>query len=85
MFLSGANLSGAVLRLANLSGAYLAEANLSGAYFEPKVDPETGGIAAVKNLDLITYSLYPNALAQLRKDFKDGGFVDQESGRSPMR
>ena len=87
--LSDANLHGAYLSLANLSNANLHGANLSDAFFEPKVNPEIRGIAAARNLELITYSRNPkddvspeeakkNALAQLRKDFRDGGFVDQE-------
>ena len=71
--LSNANLSNADLGNADLGGADLREAN-----FEPKVNPETGGIAPAENLELITYLHNPNALAQLRKDFKDGGFVGQE-------
>ena len=76
--LSGANLSNADLRNVDLRDARLFKANLSEANFEPKVNPEIGGIAAALNLELITYSRSPNALAQLRKDFKDGGFLDQE-------
>ena len=66
-------LSRADLREADLSGADLSEAR-----FEPKVNPEIRGIAAARNLELITYWRNPNALVQLRKDFTDGGFLDQE-------
>ena len=86
--LSNANLSEAILYnadlfnanlfSADLSNAYLSRANLSEAIFEPKVNPEIRGIAAAENLELITYRRNPNALAQLRKDFKDGGFLDEE-------
>ena len=73
-----ANLSNADLSDADLSGAELPLADLSEAHFEPKVNPEIRGIAAAENLELITYWRNPNALVQLRKDFKDGGFLDQE-------
>ena len=76
--LFGADLSNANLFGADLSGTYLYGVDLSGAIFEPKVNPEIRGIAAAENLELITYRRNPDALAQLRKDFKDGGFVDQE-------
>ena len=76
--LSDADLFYANLRGANLSDANLVEANLRGARFEPNGNPEIRGIAAAENLELITYRLNPNALAQLLKDFKNGGFVDQE-------
>ena len=81
--LSGADLREAELSNVELSRADLREADLSGAdlseaRFEPKVNPEIRGIAAAENLELITYWRNPNALVQLRKDFKDGGFVAQE-------
>ena len=76
--LSKADLRSANLSNADLSGAELPLADLSEARFEPKVNPEIKGIAAAENLELITYVRNPNALVQLRKDFKDGGFLDQE-------
>jgi hypothetical protein len=36
------------------------------------------GIAGAKNLDLLTYFANPDALVQLRKQFEDGGFREQE-------
>ena len=81
--LSGTNLSGAELifadlRNVDLRNARLFGADLSEARFEPTVNPEIRGIAAAENLKLITYRRNSDALAQLRKDFKDGGFLDQE-------
>ena len=76
--LRNASLSGANLRNVDLRNARLFGADLSEARFEPTVNPEIRGIAAAENLKLITYRRNSDALAQLRKDFKDGGFLDQE-------
>jgi uncharacterized protein YjbI with pentapeptide repeats len=91
--LSGANLSGAVLFVADLSGAKLEGANLSGAIltntwvrhanfdraiFEPYSLPTLNGISRAQNLELLTYWFNPAALVQLRKQFEDGGFREQE-------
>jgi uncharacterized protein YjbI with pentapeptide repeats len=76
--LYGANLNGAHLNGANLNDAHLNDADLSRAIFEPKLLPELRGIAAAKNLELLTYDENPDALAQLRKQFQDGGFREQE-------
>jgi hypothetical protein len=86
--LMGTNLNGAVLLFADLrgvvllnvdlSGAQVLEANLERACFEPKSLPELRGIAAARNLELLTYLTNPDALVQLRKQFEDGGFRDQE-------
>lgn len=76
--LIGANLADARLREAQLKDASLRWANLSGATFEPKSLPEVRGIAAASNLELVTYGDSPDALVQLRKQFQDGGFREQE-------
>jgi len=81
--LSGAVLTGAILdhadlRDAALNGAQLSGANLGGALFEPSSLPELRGIAAAKNLELLTYVANPDALVQLRQQFRDGGFREQE-------
>lgn len=86
--LLGANLNGAVLLFADLRGVDLSNVDLSGAQvhganldrarFEPKSLPELRGIAAARNLELLTYLTNPDALVQLRKQFEDGGFRDQE-------
>jgi hypothetical protein len=81
--LSGANLIGADLSGANLSNADLNGADLRGAHvgravFEPKSLPDSRRIAAAVNLELLTYDRNPDALVQLRKQFEEGGFRDQE-------
>jgi len=81
--LSGAVLTGAILdhadlRDAALNGVQLSGANLGGALFEPSSLPELRGIAAAKNLELLTYVANPDALVQLRQQFRDGGFREQE-------
>jgi hypothetical protein len=81
--LSDADLRGAILRDANLRGAILRDANLRGAIlhsvtFEPKTNPEIREIAAAENLELLTYLNNPDALVQLRNQFKNGGFREQE-------
>jgi hypothetical protein len=81
--LSGANIQGAALQGANLSdakltGASMAGARLSGTVFEPKSLPELTGIAAAKDLEWLTYHANPVALVQLRKEFQDGGFREEE-------
>jgi hypothetical protein len=87
-FLDDANLSGAELVRANLNGANLVAANLTNAslywadlgraVFEPKSLPALRGIAEAKNLEFLTYDHSPDALFQLRKQFEDGGFREQE-------
>ena len=76
--LFGANLRGAILTRAILSDASLAAANLHSVIFEPKTYPEIRGISAARNLELLTYWNNPDALVQVRKQFKDGGFREQE-------
>ena len=73
-----ADLSGADLRNANLVGASVIGAKLDGAVFEPNSLPELHQIAAAQNLELLTYYANPDALVQLRKQFEDGGFREQE-------
>lgn len=87
-FLREADLTGADLRDADLDGSYLGEADLSKvqlrhadlarSIFEPKSLPELRGIASARNLELLTYKDNPDALVQLRKQFEDGGFREQE-------
>jgi hypothetical protein len=86
--LLGADLSSANLFEANLDGADLTwtalkEASLQGASlrltnFEPRSLPELRNIAAAENLAYMTYHENPDALFQLRKQFQDGGFREQE-------
>jgi uncharacterized protein YjbI with pentapeptide repeats len=77
-WLYGANLSGANLRGTKLSDAGLSGARLGRALFEPKSLPELRGIAAAENLELLTYDANSDPLFQLRKQFEDGGFREQE-------
>jgi uncharacterized protein YjbI with pentapeptide repeats len=87
-WLRGADLTAATLDYANLSDANFSEVNLNGArldgadlaraVFEPLSLPELRGIAAARNLELLTYEDNPDSLAQLRKKFADGGFREQE-------
>src|SRR5437588_179194 len=76
--LDNADLTHALFIETDLSGARISGATLDGALFEPKVLPDLRGIAAAKNLQLLTYKENPDALVQLRKQFEDGGFREQE-------
>lgn len=86
--LAGANLNNAKLLDADVSGANLSDASLGGALmngahlgravFEPKSLPELRGVAAAKDLESLTFYSNPDALIQLRKQFEDGGFREQE-------
>ncbi len=86
--LTGANLSNARLDDVDLSnadldgvdlrGASLAGANLTRTIFEPEFGPQIRGIAAARYLELVTYNRNPDALVQLRKELKDGGFREEE-------
>src|SRR5581483_11327448 len=81
--LSSSELRDADLSEANLSGADLGGAKLDGAnvertVFEPQALPELRGIAAAKNLEFLTYGRNPDSLVQLRKQFEEGGFREQE-------
>ena len=86
--LSGANLSDANLSDANLSGASLYEADLSGArlygadlaraVFQPNNLPTLEWIAQARGLELMTYYDNPGPLTQLRKQFQDEGYREQE-------
>src|SRR5205814_1450983 len=43
-----------------------------------KVPSSTAGNCSSKGLELLTYRENPDSLAQLRKQFQEGGFRDQE-------
>jgi Pentapeptide repeats (8 copies) len=77
-YMMGTDWSQADLRDADLTGAYPLNADLSRTVFEAKSLPELRGIAGARNLELITYGENPDALVQLRKQFADGGFREQE-------
>lgn len=76
--LRGANLYRADLGGADLSGADLFKARLEGTIFEPTSLPRIARIATAFKLALMTYKESPIELTQLRTQFKDGGFREQE-------
>jgi len=76
--LNGARLDGANLSSADLHEANLSDANLSGALFEPAILPASEWIAEANGLELITYKTNPGPLTQLRKQFQDAGYREQE-------
>lgn len=73
-----ADLRGADLRGTDLTNAYPGGADLRGAIFEPKSLPDLREIASARNLQYLTYLDNPDALVQLRKQFEDAGFREQE-------
>jgi hypothetical protein len=77
-YLEDAHLNGADLTGADLSGAGLFEAHLSGTNFEPKNLPVPEYIALARGLELVTYRINPGPLTQLRKQFQDAGYREQE-------
>jgi hypothetical protein len=78
VYLTFANLARALLYDVDLSGAWVGAGNFEGAVFQPNSLPQLGGMAQAKNLELLTYKFNPVALAQLRKQFEDGGLREQE-------
>jgi hypothetical protein len=60
-----------------LSTAFLTT-DLEGALFEPKALPNPAEIAQARRLASMMYGHNPIALFQLRKQFQDGGFREQE-------
>jgi Pentapeptide repeats (8 copies) len=71
-------LSGANLKDTDLRGVYLSASDLKGAIFEPKALPPLEGIARAENLELIKYDDNPGPLTQVRKQFEDAGYREQE-------
>ena len=69
-----ANLSEAKLLDSNLNGALFDNADLFAAVYEAGGSPRIRGIAAATNLEFVTYLTNPDSLAELRKQFEDGGF-----------
>jgi hypothetical protein len=72
--LTGVDLTNAQLKDATFDGIV----DVKGAIFEPLTNPVTRGIANAKNLEFLTYRDNPSALVELRKQFQDNGFRDQE-------
>jgi len=73
-----ANLSDAILFNVDLSNAQLWESDLRNVKFEPRTIPVLRSISTAKNLETMTYTRNPDALTQLRNEFKIMGFRDQE-------
>jgi uncharacterized protein YjbI with pentapeptide repeats len=91
--LSRAHLNGADLSDAQLLGGYLCGADLSGAdlsgakldgthvdrvLFGPENLPKLDGMAQTQGLELMRYENKPGPLTQLRKQFLDAGYREQE-------
>jgi hypothetical protein len=76
--LATTNMTGADLTGADLTGTQLGFANLAGVHFEPKSLPTPNAIALAQGLELMTYDLNPGPLNQIRKQFQDAGFREQE-------
>jgi len=76
--LSGALLTHASLRDTELKDAELDGAHLGGALFEPKSNPKIRGTAGTKFLQFARYEQNPDALSQIRKQFEENGFREQE-------
>lgn len=81
--LISANLKGADMRDSDLTGAiltdaYLEDADLAGAVFEPRTLTRPEYLASARHLELMTFDSNPGSLVQLRKQFQDAGFRDQE-------
>jgi uncharacterized protein YjbI with pentapeptide repeats len=72
------DLTSAYLFGTDVAGAHLLGADLSGTNFEPKNLPVLEDIALARGLELMTYSLNPGPLTQLRKRFQDAGYREQE-------
>jgi hypothetical protein len=87
-FLVRADLSHANLTGADLKHAYLIDtdldssdfqgANLLGAIFEPRSISRIKGLASTTNLESVTYVDNPGPITELRKQFQDAGYREQE-------
>jgi hypothetical protein len=76
--LSAANLHDANLIGADMQNATLLGADMEGALFEPQILPPVQKIASAYGLSSLTYYSNPGPLSQLRKQFQDAGYRDQE-------
>jgi uncharacterized protein YjbI with pentapeptide repeats len=76
--LKEAKLQHAQLNNTDLTGAELTTAKVADTILETKGLPIIREFATVQGLELLTYNASPDALAELRKGLKDGGFRDQE-------
>jgi len=76
--LKNADLSNSDLTGAILTDAYFENANFTGSVFEPRSLTRPDYMAAARGLELMTYEFNPGPLTQLRKQFQDAGFREQE-------
>lgn len=76
--LTGADLTHAILIDTDLDTSDLQHANLLGAIFEPRVVSKIKGITSTANLESVTYQGNPGPLTELRKQFQDSGYREQE-------
>lgn len=81
--LVSANLKNADMSNSDLTGAFLTDASftnadLGGAVFEPHSLTRPEYLSEARHLELMTYRSNPGPLAQLRKQFQDAGFREQE-------
>lgn len=70
---------GSIMKNTNLTDASLRGANLKDVLFEPTSLPPIINIAYAKNLDKLKYDLNPTKLIELRKGFKQKGFLTQSN------
>ncbi|MFZ0961627.1 MAG: pentapeptide repeat-containing protein [Terriglobia bacterium] len=76
--LTGADLTRALLIDTDLDTSDVRGANLLGAIFEPRSVSRIKGIASAANLEFVTYRDNPGPLTELRKQFQDAGYREQE-------
>jgi hypothetical protein len=76
--LNGADLRGATLSGAEMSNALLRYANVDGLNFEPSTLPDIRGMSQAMHLERVSFDDDPDALIDLRKTFKQGGYTLQE-------
>jgi len=77
--LQSARLSFATLRETRLDRTNFADARFDGTIFEPASIPaDIRSLATLIGLDEVTYGTNPDALVQLRKQFRDADFEEQE-------
>jgi len=76
--LKSTDMSNSDLTWAVLTDASFTNADLGGAIFEPRSLTRPEYLSEARHLELMTYRSNPGPLAQLRKQFQDAGFREQE-------